>query len=117
MTQGLLPLEVALGPASLCSCVALEDVTCVLNHESPPHLQGEAKPRIRNVFTLNTCASISGAQVISFPKEPDMLATWHQFLIECDADIVTGYNIVGFDLPYLLTRAETLKVEAFYFIQ
>jgi len=29
LTQGLLPLEVALGSASLCSCVALEECTYV----------------------------------------------------------------------------------------
>ena len=27
-----------------------------------------------------------------------------------DADIITGYNIQNFDLPYLLNRAATLKV-------
>ena len=51
-------------------------------------------------------------QVISFEKEAELLATWHRFLIECDADIVTGYNIVGFDLPYLITRADTLKASS-----
>ena len=29
---------------------------------------------------------------------------------DCDPDIVTGYNINNFDLPYLLNRAKTLKV-------
>lgn len=29
---------------------------------------------------------------------------------EVDPDIITGYNIVNFDLPYLLNRANTLKV-------
>ncbi len=27
-----------------------------------------------------------------------------------DPDIITGYNIVNFDLPYLLNRAKKLKV-------
>jgi len=28
-----------------------------------------------------------------------------------DPDIITGYNIQNFDLPYLLNRAATLKVK------
>ena len=33
-----------------------------------------------------------------------------------DPDIITGYNIVNFDLPYLLNRAVTLKVNKFPYI-
>jgi len=35
---------------------------------------------------------------------------------QCDADIVTGYNIVNFDFPYLLNRATTLKLKRFPFL-
>jgi len=27
--------------------------------------------------------------------------------------VITGYNIVGFDVPYLVDRAKALKVDAF----
>lgn len=30
-----------------------------------------------------------------------------------DPDIIIGYNILNFDLPYLVTRAQTLKLPAF----
>ena len=30
-----------------------------------------------------------------------------------DPDILIGYNILNFDFPYLVTRAETLKIPAF----
>lgn len=33
-----------------------------------------------------------------------------------DPDIITGYNINGFDFPYLLDRAETLKVKNFPYL-
>lgn len=36
--------------------------------------------------------------------------TWAEFIRTVDPDIITGYNIQNFDLPYLLTRAQTLKV-------
>lgn len=29
---------------------------------------------------------------------------------EVDPDIITGYNIINFDIPYLLNRAKALKV-------
>ncbi len=34
-------------------------------------------------------------------------------VIETDPDIIIGYNICNFDLPYLIKRAETLKVHDF----
>lgn len=35
--------------------------------------QGQHEPFIRNIFTLNSCAPILGAQVISCDKEIDLL--------------------------------------------
>ena len=39
--------------------------------------QGDSDPFIRNVFTLNTCAPVVGSQVLSFPREQDMLRVSH----------------------------------------
>lgn len=33
-----------------------------------------------------------------------------------DPDVITGYNIVNFDLPYLLNRATTLKATKFPYL-
>ena len=38
---------------------------------------------------------------------------WRDLVIETDPDIIIGYNICNFDLPYLIKRAETLKVHDF----
>jgi DNA polymerase delta subunit 1 len=38
---------------------------------------------------------------------------WRDLVIEADPDIIIGYNICNFDLPYLIKRAETLKVAEF----
>jgi DNA polymerase delta subunit 1 len=51
--------------------------------------------------------------VLSFESEADMLAAWQQLVVATDPDIVTGYNTLNFDLPYLLSRARTLGVKAF----
>jgi len=38
-----------------------------------------------------------------------MLRGWRDFVRDVDPDIITGYNIVNFDLPYIIERAEFLK--------
>ncbi|KAI0044763.1 hypothetical protein FA95DRAFT_1597235 [Auriscalpium vulgare] len=78
--------------------------------------QGEARPFIRNVFTLNTCSHIVGSQVISFDDEAEMLQKWRDFVEEVDPDVIIGYNIAGFDLPYLLDRAKALKANKFQYL-
>ena len=42
--------------------------------------------------------------------------SWSEFFQEVDADIITGYNIINFDLPYLLDRAKHLRVTKFPFL-
>ena len=42
--------------------------------------------------------------------------SWSEFFQEVDADIITGYNIINFDLPYLLDRAKHLRVSKFPFL-
>lgn len=78
--------------------------------------QGEKDPFIRNVFTLKSCAPIVGCEVVSFETEKEMLDAWAQFVRQVDPDVITGYNIINFDLPYLLNRAATLKIPKFPFL-
>lgn len=73
-------------------------------------------PSAKVVFTLNTCAPIVGADVVSFETEKEMLSAWSRFIRVADPDILTGYNIVNFDLPYLLDRAEALGVRDFPYL-
>lgn len=78
--------------------------------------QGEKEPFLRNVLTLNTCAPIVGSQVLSYPTEKELLEAWSNFVRELDPDILTGYNINNFDVPYLLNRAQHLKVKNFEYL-
>ena len=63
------------------------------------------------IFTLGTCAPIAGAELKCFRDERDLLLAWSKFVQESDCDIITGYNIVNFDLPYLIDRAAFLKID------
>ncbi|XP_064360612.1 DNA polymerase delta catalytic subunit, partial [Dromaius novaehollandiae] len=75
--------------------------------------QGEREPFVRAVFALGSCAPILGCQVLCFQREEELLQAWAEFVRVVDPDIVTGYNIQNFDLPYLLQRAQVLKVTSF----
>ncbi|PXF45121.1 DNA polymerase delta catalytic subunit [Gracilariopsis chorda] len=77
---------------------------------------GQPKPIAKVVFTLKSCASIVGADVLSFEDESSMLSAWREFVRVTDPDILTGYNIVNFDLPYLLDRAKELAANDFPFL-
>ncbi|XP_053690077.1 DNA polymerase delta catalytic subunit [Sabethes cyaneus] len=78
--------------------------------------QGEQEPFLRNVFTLKGCAPIVGSQVLSYDSEQELLNKWASFVRELDPDILTGYNINNFDIPYLLNRANHLKVKNFEYL-
>ncbi len=51
----------------------------------------------------------------SFEREDDLLIQWRDFIKEVDPDIITGYNIVNFDLPYIIERATALKMQNYAF--
>lgn len=78
--------------------------------------QGESEPFIKNVLTLNTCGQIVGSDVIPCKTESQLLETWAEFVRQADPDLITGYNIGNFDLPYLLNRAKHLNVKNFHFL-
>ncbi|VDM61514.1 unnamed protein product, partial [Angiostrongylus costaricensis] len=73
-------------------------------------VEGESEPFIRNCFVLGTCAPVIGSEIIQCESEKDLLEKWAEFVRIVDPDILTGYNILNFDLPYILDRAKVLKL-------
>jgi DNA polymerase delta subunit 1 len=47
----------------------------------------------------------SGTDVECFDTEKDLLKAFQKHLIKVDPDIITGWNIFGFDLEFLIVRA------------
>jgi DNA polymerase delta subunit 1 len=41
------------------------------------------------------------------------LKQWRDFVVAVDPDIITGYNIVNFDFPYIIDRADHLKISGY----
>lgn len=75
------------------------------------------------MFVLGTCDSIQDATVVQFyvqekpentnekyieDAEASLLGAWRDFIIQMDPDIITGYNIKKFDVPYLFDRSLVL---------
>jgi len=52
-----------------------------------------------------TDSHLDGCNIVSFDTEREMLEAFQRYLHEKDVDIITGWNIFGFDLEYLMKRA------------
>jgi len=61
-----------------------------------------------HIFVLGTCDAVPGAYVHSFKTEKGMLKAWFQWICKQGIDILTGYNIFGFDEEYVWKRCEVL---------
>jgi len=69
---------------------------------------GETKPYLKHIITLKSCNLIDDAVVEAFDTEREVLIRWADFIRELDPDIITGYNIFGFDDSFMYYRAEEL---------
>jgi len=69
---------------------------------------GETGCFIKHVVTLDTCSPIDGVVVVQCKTEREVLLEWSKFIRLLDPDMVTGYNIFGFDYTYMYDRAEEL---------
>ena len=55
-----------------------------------------------------------GPDCVSFKTEKELLEAFGRYLSETDPDIITGWNIFGFDLEFLFVRASRLGVETLW---
>ena len=92
-----------------------------LNHHFPP-LEGDYVTFIGSTFvtygeeqnTLNHCICLNdtenidkSTQVIEcYSTEKEVLLAWTKLIREQDPDIIIGYNIFGFDYPFMFDRAD-----------
>ena len=66
------------------------------------------------VFCLKETSDITNGKVRWYDTEHHLLiAFWKYVVSEFEADIISGYNSNGFDLPYLLDRAHNIDNEKF----
>ena len=74
---------------------------------------GESEPFMKSILTLNGCAEIKGledVEIQSFSTEKKLLLAWTKLIQKYDPDILTGWNINGFDFKYMYDRANKLGI-------
>ena len=56
-----------------------------------------------------------GDDVVSFDTEKEMLEAFQKYMQKKDIDIITGWNVFGFDFQYIHTRAHLLGCDPNFF--
>jgi DNA polymerase elongation subunit (family B) len=74
---------------------------------------GSIEPYEIWAFSLKKCSEFDDQRVKLFncKTEKELLLKWSESIIEIDPDIITGYNISGFDESYLYKRAQLYNIE------
>jgi DNA polymerase elongation subunit (family B) len=76
---------------------------------------GESEPYFKSIITLGGCAKIKGledVEIQSFQDEKKVLLAWTKLIQDKNPDIITGYNINGFDFQYMYDRAKKLGINS-----
>lgn len=102
----------------------INTLTTFLNTRFPPlegdpiiqigttvHKYGEQHCYFRHIITLGSCDLIEDATVVQCKNENELLLKWRDLMIELDPDILTGYNIFGFDFSYMYDRSKELGIQ------
>ena len=115
-----------------CSIAALKilslDIECSAPRGSFPNAERDSIIQIANivrrhgsqetscsVFVLGECLrSVDGIDtVFCFETEFAMLEAWGKYVTTEDPDVLLGYNVVNFDIPYIVERCKQLGVMTF----
>jgi DNA polymerase elongation subunit (family B) len=70
------------------------------------HSYGEKSCSYKSIITLGSCDPIEGVDVYECQSERELLLKWRDLIVRLDPDVMTGYNIFGFDMSYLYERAK-----------
>lgn len=68
------------------------------------HRYGESEVHAKIIHTLGNCSEVPGTTVVACKSERDMLEQWVAMIEERDPDVISGYNIFGFDFAFMYER-------------
>ena len=74
------------------------------------HKYGNNEIIYKSLINLGTCDKIEGVDVIECKNEEELLLKWKEMIMEKSPDIITGYNIMGFDFKYMYDRCIELNI-------
>ena len=75
------------------------------------HYYGEKEVCHRHIVTLGSCDPIDNdVELQTCATESELLMAWRDMINAYNPDVITGYNIFGFDMSYMKDRAEELGI-------
>ena len=74
------------------------------------HIYGSDNIVYKNIISLNSCDKIDGCDVEYYDTEKEVLLKWKELMNNLNSDIISGYNIFGFDMEYIWQRATELNI-------
>ena len=66
----------------------------------------EKKSMYRHIVTLKGCDPIPNVEVVSCSSVKQLIKEWVKFIAKSQPNVITGYNIFGFDFKFLWECAE-----------
>ena len=75
------------------------------------HNYGSTEISKKHILTLGTCDELDDIEVETCKTEEELLLKWRDFIVKTNPDIITGYNIFGFDMSYMFYRASELGIK------
>ena len=75
------------------------------------HSYGDKECSFKHIVSLGSCDPIDGVVVECCETERELILKWCELVNKIDPDIMTGYNIFGFDLSYLYDRSLELGIK------
>ena len=101
--------ELKLSDILSSSLVALEGDK-IIQIGTTVHIYGSDNIVYKNIIALNSCDTIDGCDVEHYDTEKEVLLKWKELMNNLNSDIITGYNIFGFDMEYIWQRATELNI-------
>lgn len=71
---------------------------------------GEDECYYKHIVALKSCDKLPDTDVEYYETEAEVLLAWASLIQRTDPDILTGYNINGFDFEYMKDRAKKLGI-------
>ena len=79
------------------------------------YIYGDTECSLKYICTLKKCDPIEGVMLECYDNERELLIGWAKFIERLDPDIMTGYNIWGFDWEYIYERIKMEKCSSIVF--
>lgn len=74
------------------------------------HNYGDTNCQSKFILTIGSCDDIPDVHLECCQDEKELLLKWRDLINHIDPDIITGYNILGFDFEYMYGRAQELNI-------